>query len=145
MSEPSIIKEYAEKVVPPNIQEKELILNQYHAICRTINDLAADPKMTARAWARCEKAVGASLTGEKVKLQNPVEEAMVKNLMNREGIKVHMIVNNEMLLEAAKRELAHAKKVMQDRMAAAEQMELDLAPVIDQTSEPKFAGGDENE
>ena len=130
MSDESIFKPFAEEKVKHAIAENQLILNQYFNICLAINQLADDKKMTARAWKRVEKAVNGSLAGEKMHLESDIEKQMVALKLKRDGIKVHLIVNDERLLEATKRELANMRKIAEDNRKAMETAQMSVESAV---------------
>lgn len=126
--EKSIFTEYAEKKVGEMISENQLILNQYHAIGFALEEMSRDKKMTNKAWQRVVKGLNASDKKEpgKINYQHPIEEAVVRNLRNQRGIAVQMMLKNEEMLEAAKREMTNAKQIMEERVKAAKEAEIKL-------------------
>ncbi len=143
--ERSFIKDYSEEKVTKEVNKNQFLLDQYFSICLAINTLAENKKMTARAWRRVERAVNGSLTGQAMQLQSDVEIEMTNLKLKRDGIKVHMIVADNRLLEAAKNELMQAKKIAEKKMEDQKQMMLDLQ--AKETGEPQFGAepkGDTN-
>ena len=126
----SPFKEYAEEKVTTALDKNQLILNQAFLIAYNVKEMGKDPKMTARAWQRVWDGVTKSMTGEKVKYQSPIEEAMVSQINNWIGIKVHTIVDNERLLEASKRELANMRDIMEKRKKEAEAGNVEITPAV---------------
>ncbi len=109
--------------------------------------MSRDKAMTHSAWVRVWDAV---TEGDKrkqdqrvIKLK-PIEEAMVKNIRNQRGIAVQMHLKNEELLEATKREMAHARKIVEDRLKAVQEAQQKIdQPYGDITVESAVSADDD--
>ncbi len=106
-------------------------MEQFHATEWAVLEMAKDPAMTHKAWIRVMKELQNSSRRkedqEELKL-SPIEAAMAKNLRNQRGIAVQMILKNEELLEATKKEMAATRAAMEAKMK--ELQEAQVTPAV---------------
>ncbi len=124
----SPFKDVAEKQVMENVVTHPLMQQRY-IVALNILDMGSQFK-SAKQWYRVWKAVVGPIIGKQVELKSNVEEEMVKQIYRWLGAEVHLFLNNERLVKAAKAEMELMQKL-------AEKQELEK---LELEKETKVAG-----